>query len=339
MLFIGNDIVRDSPVMDIAYSGKLIRQLLADKKEGLAVSGQEVPLFPPVVNGGFYSLPSYLCTQGVAGIKWTSHVKPTLTGAGCIGPYTKPVLVLNNLSDGAPIALVDGFEISAIRTAAVSFDFFRRVAREDGTCGPRNRMLCCGAGHQATWQVIAALHAFPALDRLYVWSRNPAHAHACIEKVKELLGYGKTAFVTKLRVAESVDSVASDVDVIIGATSAEKPYLRREHVSHAIYVHIGMNDIDFDGIRCFDRIVCDDFRAGAAKSAQSLFALYRQDSTIASRVTLLEDQPEHLGDGRVMFDSFGLSIFDVGLAFEVYQFALERGMGDKLDLYSNSKGQ
>lgn len=319
--------------MDIAYAGDVVRTLFADKRAGLAVAGQEVPLFPPMVNGGFYSLPSYLSTQGVAGIKWTSHVK-AVGGAGGVGPYTKPVVVLSSLADGRPIALVDGFEISALRTAAVSYDFFRRMAKEDGTCGPSNRVLCCGAGHQATWQVIAALRAFPSLDRLYVWSRDPDHAQACIQAVGELLGPGNSALVAKLGVAESVDSATPDVDVIIGATSAEKPYLRREHVSNATYVHIGMNDIEADAIRSFDRIVCDDFLAGTAKSAQSLFVLYRQDNSIASRVTLLEDQPEHLAAGRLMFDSFGLSIFDVGLAFEVYRFALERGLGEKLDLYA-----
>ena len=336
MLFIDQDIVSKSPVMDMAFSGPVIRKILNDKKSGTAVSAQEVPMFPEKVNGGFYSLPSYLDRYGTAGIKWTSHVKPGQGSERYIGPYTKPVIILSDYEDGRPYALIDGFEISAIRTGAVSYEFFTRYA-EDGKVRGKNRILICGAGHQARWQITAALKAFPELEGLSVWSRDLSHAQWCIESVRDILALtGEEDLAGKLEVVTSVSEGAETAGLVIGATSAETPYLTKEHLREASYVHIGMNDVTGEAIRSYDRIYCDDFEAGTWKSAQSLFVLYRQDQTIGERVTLLEDAPASIKEGRVMFDSFGLSMFDIALGCEVYRYACGKGLGGEIGLYSRN---
>ena len=335
MLYINKDIVWKSPVLQIGYAGSVIRQLFEDKKNGTACAAQEVPLFPNGVRGGFYSLPSSLDRYGVAGIKWTTHVKPADGSWEKNGSYTKPVLILSDYHDGRPLALIDGLEISAIRTGAVSHTFFEKY-RSDGCCGKKNRLLICGAGHQAKWQVLAALEAFPKLEALYIWSRDINHAAQCVERVREVLTKtgSDVSCADKLIVVRHFEEALDDVDLVIGAASAETPYLTADHLKNASYVHIGMNDVEGDAIRTYETIYCDDFEAGTKKSAQSLFVLYRQDPSIAGRVTLLENAPDHIDGDRVMFDSFGLSIFDIGLGCEVYRFAKENGLGEEIALYS-----
>ena len=334
MLFIDGETVLQSPVMDIGFSGTVIRQLFEDKKCGRAVAAQEIPLFPDKVRGGFYSLPSYLDRYCTAGIKWTSHVKPADRSWREAGPYTKPLIILSDYTDGRPYALIDGFEISAIRTGAVSYSFFARIA-DGGRCGEKNRLLICGAGHQAKWQIAAALKAFPAIEKLYIWSRDIDHAYDCILRVKEILDRnGEEEMFSRLEAVPSFENVVGECALVIGATSAEKPYLRAEHLREASYVHIGMNDVSGDAVRTYSHIYCDDFEAGKKKSAQSLFVLYREDPSIEERVTLIEDAPERILQKRVMFDGFGLSIFDIGLGCEVYRWAKEKGHGEEIALYS-----
>lgn len=321
MLLIDASIVAQSPVMDLGFSHRVVEKLFAERKEKKAVSAQEIPMFPPSVHGGFYSLPAYIESMHTAGIKWTTHVK---TKSASSGSYTKPIVVLNDFADGAPVALLDGLAISAIRTASVSCCFYRHLGAL-----AKGKVLCCGAGHQATWQVLAVLESFPAIQQIYIWSRQQDHARDCVQAVQALAGQN-----IPVSTVENFETVLGDVDFVIGATSAETPYLHREHLEHCSYVHIGMNDIDAQAIRSFPHIVCDDFESAKARSAQSLFRLYRTDPSIQERVSLLEDLegplPPH---ERFFFDSFGLSIFDVGLAWEVYRFAQEKGLGRHWDLF------
>lgn len=321
MLLIDRSVVSQSPVMDLGFSRRIVKRLLRERKEKNAISAQEIPMFPPGVHGGFYSLPAYVESMQIAGIKWTSHVKTKTTRS-----YTKPIVVLNDFADGTPVALLDGLAISAIRTAAVSCCFYEHLGKLD-----KGAVLCCGAGHQATWQVLAVLESLPQVKHVYIWSRNVDHAQSCVACVKE-----KAQRDVPVSAVRDFETVLKDVDFVIGATSAETSYLQREHLQHLSYVHIGMNDIDADAITSFPHIVCDDFESAKARSAQSLFRLYRMDPTVERRVALLENLEGVLpSQDRFFFNSFGLSIFDIGLAWEVYRFAQDRRLGLNWDLFGS----
>ena len=262
----------------------------------------------------FYSLPAMLEERGIAGLKWTTHSKGSM-------PYTKPVVILNDLTDGTPLALVDGWVISAVRTAAVSLAFYDHLEELE-----KNAVLLCGAGHQAEWQALAVLARFPELDALYIWSRDPKHAEDCRRRV--LSRPGDRRLENVVRVVRDFHDAVPKVDFVIGAASADEPYLDEGDLAHAGYVHIGMNDVSEKALLSYPVIICDEFESAKARSAQSLFRLWRKDPSIAGRVVLLEAYEEKNPAGaRFCFDSFGLSIFDVGLADEAYRYALAVGKG------------
>lgn len=311
MLLIDSETVLQSPAADLRHAARIVSDLFAERRRGGAVSAQEVPMRPRGIESAFYSLPAMIESAGVAGIKWTTHCR--------VGePYTKPLVVLNDLKDGTPLALLDGWVISAVRTAAVSLCFYSHLESL-----AKNAVLLCGAGHQATWQAAALFTRFPDLRVLYLWSRSTAHAKECRKHVEQILGREVPIEVIADRCA-----VISDVDFVIGATSADDPYLSREDLAHCGYVHIGMNDVAADALLSYPRILCDEFETAKRKSAQSLYRLWRQDPSIEKRVELLENFSGKIASGeRFCFDAFGLSIFDVGLAWEAYQYALAEKKG------------
>jgi ornithine cyclodeaminase len=322
---IGDGIVSQSGAVGIKRAIELVEECFQAKALGEAVCGREVSLKPHGSEGcAFYSWPACHKGLGMAGIKWTSHVRnPSST------MYTKPVILLNDLDTGTPLALVDGYEISASRTGGVTGAALKYLGRQDS-----ERLLCCGAGHQAGAQIRAAVTVLSGLRRVSVWSRGVSRA---LELCRELEAeYGSSPVFEP---TTDFEEPASNADVIIGATSASSPYLYKRHFSDdRLYVHIGMNDVAAEAIRSFDSIVCDDFDAGREGSSQSLFRLYREEPDISKRVILLESflrkdaaiRPQ-LGR-RIMFNSFGLPIFDLVLAAEAYRYAVGNRLGEETKL-------
>jgi ornithine cyclodeaminase len=303
----------------------LVEECFRAKAAGNAVCGKEVFLKPNGPDGGaFYSLPAYHKGLGMAGIKWTSHVRNQASPM-----YAKPLVLLNDLDTGTPLALVDGYEISAARTGGVTGVALKRLARPDSEF-----LLCCGAGHQAKSQIRAAVTVLSGLRRVFVWSQGGSRSFELCRKLEAEYG-SNPVFEPIVDFGER----ASQAHIIIGATSASQPYLYERHFSDGqLYVHIGMNDIAPEAIRSFDSIVCDDFEAGREGSSQSLFRLCRDEPGISERVIPLESflhdntavRPS-LGR-RVMFDSFGLPIFDLVLAAEAYRYAVRNRLGGEAKL-------
>lgn len=308
MLVIDAQTVEATSVANVPAAAEVVAELFRCKRAGTAVSAAEVPMYPDgPTGGGFYSLPAYITDYGVAGIKWTTHVRSADPGHG---PYTKPLIVLNDIGSGEPLAVVDGHLISGLRTAAVSAQFFDLLR-----AGSPEVVTCCGTGFQARLQAIAALTSLPTLTRLVVWGRSAAHARSL---AAELRGYAGTG--VEVIAERDLDAAIGDADVVIGATSAEEPYLTPAHLARASYLHIGLNDVTPEAIQSYQTIVCDDFAAGAARSRQALFREHRRTGGVAGRVRLLEDAQLAGGlPSRVMCNAFGLAIFDVGLAYRVYR--------------------
>ncbi|MNW40159.1 ornithine cyclodeaminase [compost metagenome] len=330
--------VRRSGIADAIVAQEIVERTFMEKRAAQAVCAQEVSMIPQQLEtGAFYSLPGYLSKANVAGVKWTTHVPKTSRHAD----YTNPVVVLNDLKTGVPIALVEGQLISGLRTAGVSSTALKYLAN------PETRsVLICGSGFQAIRQLEGILPFLPRLREVHFWSRHRAHAEAMHQQFAERLQergiHG--------RVHGSLPDRLDFAEIVLGVTSAATPYLRPEHFSRGhLYVHIGMNDIEAEAIQAFDQIVCDDFQAGVKTSSQSLFRLARADASVKEKVALLENllPPDSEEGGppvmrirqneqqKLMFNAFGLPIFDLALATEALQRLANLGEEylSRFDLY------
>jgi ornithine cyclodeaminase len=89
-------------------------------------------------------------------------------------PFTQAVYVLFDGATQAPEAVIDGTELTAIRTAALSGLATRRLANPGAS-----RLVVFGAGVQATAHV-EAMHAVRPLRQVIVVGRDPARADALV---------------------------------------------------------------------------------------------------------------------------------------------------------------
>ena len=102
----------------------------------------------------------------MAGIKWIGS-GPMNYKKGL--PRASVTVILNDPDTKLPVAVVDGTEISTMRTGASGGIAIKLLAKSDAKV-----MTICGAGAQAPTQFEAARIAKPSIDTLYVYDiRQP----------------------------------------------------------------------------------------------------------------------------------------------------------------------
>ncbi|MBQ7582612.1 MAG: hypothetical protein IJU25_07310, partial [Lachnospiraceae bacterium] len=119
------------------------------------------------VMGRINAMPGFIGGEyQMAGIKWIGS-GPMNYKKGL--PRASVTVILNDPDTKLPVAVVDGTEISTMRTGASGGIAIKLLAKSDAKV-----MTICGAGAQAPTQFEAARIAKPSIDTLYVYDiRQP----------------------------------------------------------------------------------------------------------------------------------------------------------------------
>ncbi len=120
--------------------------------------------------------------------------------------------VLHDANTGVPLALIDGDQLTARRTAAASALAASWLARPDA-----QHLLLVGAGRVARL-LPEAYRVVRAIDRVTVWARAPGRAEALAAQLRTL-GFGA-------RAASDLQAAAAAADIVSCATLASQPVVR-----------------------------------------------------------------------------------------------------------------
>jgi ornithine cyclodeaminase/alanine dehydrogenase-like protein (mu-crystallin family) len=137
---------------------------------------------------------------------------PANRGAGKL-PAVQAVCVLFDATNGSPLAVMDGTEITYWRTAADSALGVRILA----PASPET-MLVVGAGEMSRWLVRAHCIVRPSLRRVLIWNRTNQRAD---EVAQDLKSEGVAAEAIR-----DLDAVVSEADVIVTCTRSHVPLVK-----------------------------------------------------------------------------------------------------------------
>jgi ornithine cyclodeaminase/alanine dehydrogenase-like protein (mu-crystallin family) len=220
-------------------------------------------------------------------------------------------------------ALVDASAVTATRTAAVSGVATRLLAREDA-----RELAILGSGVQARAH-LEAMAAVRPFERCRVWSRTPEHAAA----------FAVAAHAPfPVDVAESAEDAVRGADVLVTATSAPEPIVRRDWLGPGAHVNAVGSSIPTA------RELDADTIAAAALFADARESMVNEGGDYLFAVREAGVGPEHIraelgevligsGDGRrtddelTVFKSLGLAAEDLAAAEHVYARARAAGAG------------
>jgi ornithine cyclodeaminase len=173
---------------------------------------------------------------------------------------------------------LDNGYLTDLRTAAAGAVAARHLApAEVETAG------VIGTGVQARLQMQAA-HLVRPFERLLVHGRNPDHAKACAEDLKDALGIAVEVC--------SAEEVAARSQLVVTTTPAKEPVLTADMLHPGLHVtamgsdQSGKNEIEPQALTAADLYVCD--RVSQCEVSGELEA--------ARAAGLMQDTPPELGD-------------------------------------------
>lgn len=168
----------------------------------------------------FGVMPGAMLDDGTFGAKIVS-VYPENFAKG--GHSHQGLVLLFDPATGAPAAVLEAGEITAIRTAAASAAATDALARPEAT-----RLAILGYGEQA-WRHVEAIRCVRELEHVTVWGRSPERTEAFVARVR-MAGLGASA-------APTAQEAVREADIICTVTAAPEPILASDWVADGAHVN------------------------------------------------------------------------------------------------------
>jgi ornithine cyclodeaminase/alanine dehydrogenase-like protein (mu-crystallin family) len=244
-------------------------------------------------------------------------------------PSHQGVIVVFDQATGAPVCVVHGGEITAIRTASTSAAATDALARPNSTC-----LTVLGYGEQAR-RHISSIAKVRNITRVKIWGRSMVRAEALAKEISEDEGIA-------CECADTVELAVADADVICTVTAAAEPILYKQWVAPGTHINVvgssraGPTEIDnllISGARFF----ADHRQSVLQQGAEFLSA--KQAGLITDNHILGEIGEVFNGtlDGRVndsdvtIFKSLGNIVQDLASAWWLYERAIQQGLGVRVE--------
>lgn len=276
----------------------------------------------PGRGGKFTLMPGYLGEPCTFGVKIVSKYPRSADSPH--GSHVGAVMIFDS-EEGIPLALLDGNELTAIRTSAASALATRILARPDSAT-----LAILGTGTQARHH-IKALSCVRPVTEVRVWGRTGAHA-------RRLLRLLALPAPVTARVCGSAREAVECADLVCTTTSAAEPVLEGKWLVPGCHVNLvgaaiaGSAEADIDVVTRSRFFV--DYRASAMDQAGELLAAIRDGVVSESHIA------GEIGDvlaGRVagrrddeeitVYKSLGVAAQDLAAAYAAFRNAERKDIG------------
>ena len=234
-------------------------------------------------------------------------------------PSHQATIALFDDKTGKPLALMDGTEITAVRTGAASAVATRVLARPDARV-----LAVLGAGVQARSHIDAATRVREFAE-VRVASRSAEHARALADEV------GGTAWA-------SFEEAVAGADVVCACTDAGQPIFAAESLEpgmHVTSVGASRDGPELDpavmgrGLLAVEsRVAFEPYPAGA----HELQGLDPNDAVELGEILAGTREGRTSPEQITIYKSMGHAVEDAAAAGLVYRRALEDGVGTEVEL-------
>ncbi len=242
-------------------------------------------------------------------------------------PLVQGFVVLFDNASGAPVALVEGAEVTALRTAAASGLATRLLAREDArSCG------IFGNGVQAVSHIDAVCATRP-IEEIRVWGRDAGKVRSFAAAQSQRTGLP----------VHAVDdpAEAGACDVICTVTGTSEPVLLGEWVQPGAHVNlVGCHTLDTreaDSDLVAAAAVYVDLRESNANEGGDVMIPLREgrfgeEHILGELGELVAGSVPGRRDAAqvTLYNSLGMTAQDLYAARYIYQQAQQRGVGERV---------
>ena len=246
-------------------------------------------------------------------------------------PVLNGIVVLNDAETGIPVALLNGPVLTALRTGAVGGVSIRHLAPQD-----IRSFGIIGAGVQGFYQAWLASAARDLTD-IYVFDLDS-------EKTSELVSkLAATLADVNIHAAETVEQLLENCQSITTATTSAKPVLpeseellRGKHFAAIGSYQPHVREIPSTLYTMIDKVYIDtedalDESGDIIVPLDEGWVTKDQVQTLGGFINNQKQQPQTRNE-TTFFKSVGMALFDVCVSKLVYDNAIEKGLGQEIDL-------
>lgn len=247
-------------------------------------------------------------------------------------PYLDGLMILNDLATGAPLAVMNGSVLTALRTGAVGGVAMRHFSSPESS-----RVGVIGCGVQGLHQAIYACSA-RNIREISLLDPYIKDWKVFTDKLRQAVGNE-----VELRICSDASELLLESDIVITTTQAKQPVLPNDAslLKGKCYVAIGswrpdMRELPDEMWCAADHVFtelpfameesgdfCQPLNNGILREDQiSYMADYLADKKAGKEI--------HLGK-TICYKSVGMGIFDVMAAKTIYEKAMEQNLGQRLD--------
>ncbi len=285
-------------------------------------------LFMKKYNGDVRTMPAYLEETDVVAVKVVnSHPENRKQGL----PTVLGLIILVDPKTGAPIAIMGGTKITALRTGAAGAVAAKILAKSN----PKT-IGVVGAGIQARSQLIGLQTIFNTIEEVRVWDLNEKAAAMYVKEMT--IKYSQSNFYYVPSIKEAVQGG----DIIVTTTPSRKPLVYEDWIKDGTHINCigadapGKQELD-PAILVKSKIVVDDWsqsvHGGEINVALAKGIIRREDvwGDICEIVAGLKEGRTS-SEEITVFTSTGLAIQDAATADIAYRKALKEGIGEQIDI-------
>lgn len=307
------------------------------------------PTMPkPTADRRLMAMPAYLGGDfQTCGVKWYgSNIANREKGL----PRSILMFILNDIDTGAPLAYMSANLLSAYRTGAIPGVGARYLARKDAKV-----IGLLGPGVMGKTSVASFMAARPNIDTIKVKGRGKANLESFLAWIKD-----EYPQITNVKVVDTDEDVVRGADIVTYCNSGEVgdpskyPIVKREWVKPGAYLAMPASCMLDDGMsgkgvrKVMDSIgLYEAWYEEVPKPAHNVIpligmrfmdmiedGLMSKDELEDLGAIVAGDTPARQNDDEIIIMSVGgMPVEDVAWATRIYQNALEKGIGVKLNLW------
>jgi alanine dehydrogenase len=313
-------------VLNMSDVVDILEKAFADLSNQNATMPQRTPITTPAHGGLALFMPAYLKGLGALGAKVVTVYKDNPSKydlATVLG-----TIILLDEKTGAPIAIMDGGFLTAMRTGGVAGLATKKLAREDAKVH-----TLFGTGDMAGAHALA-VDRVRNLEKIFLYSIDPLEKR---EKFKQIL----TEILNcdcELILTDDPELAVKEADIVTLITSAKDPIVNGDWFQPGTHINgVGshapaMRELDTKTVQ-ISKVVCDLIEACQAEAGDFMIPVEAGEYSWDQIHGSLGDVVTGKIPGRenteeiTLFKSVGLAIQDISTAFHVYNKAVEMEVG------------
>lgn len=262
---------------------------------------------------------SFLMNEKIIGLKaggfWKENVSKGKTNH-------QSTMLLFDPTTGEPISLLDANYLTGVRTGAAGYIAAKHLARRDSKV-----LTLIGAGIQARTQMQGIIENFP-IEEVNVFDQNYETAQQFALEIP--------AIRSNAVKASDLETAVSRADIVITTTPSFSPVIKTSWLKKG--AHINAMGSDTKGKRevlidvTLDKVVCDFWEQSSIMGELQHGFKKEQLYAEIGQITSGDKRGREQADEITFFDSTGIAVQDLSVAYLAYSKAKEQKLGILVNL-------